>query len=297
MVAMCAPLAVLARLVEADPEGDIEDAVLEHLAVAEVVLALGAGGGLGGVQSGERLVGGERLPLVAAERLDEAALRPLPEIAICGEAVEPEADQLLLDRDDLRLRPALVDLGRRGGCRGCVVLPVEGRARGRGAHRGRAGLRVPVDHRVGDPIGLQLGSVAGLAHRRLVLRCSMAIRAALLDGVDQLVGDQAIALAAARLVLPGAEVNVLPGGVGACAHPGCSLLRRGAGVNPHSAEIGAGGLLHRAAHRGIERRSAALWPASSIAASDEPDAEDPAPSALRWMVRSRLARVCSASEA
>jgi hypothetical protein len=116
-------------LIEAERDGHVEDAILEHLAKPELVLpGLGSTSGrwLRGLELAKAGRGVHRAPRIGAERLDQAGLCARTEVAIGGERVQAEAAQLLLDRHDLRPCPAGQRLVRR--CRGARRARVELRA-------------------------------------------------------------------------------------------------------------------------------------------------------------------------
>jgi hypothetical protein len=97
--------------------------------------------------------------------------------------------------------------------------------------------RLAPHHRVGGAIGLDLGRVSRLAHRRLALRPGPT--APLLHRVRHLVGEQVHAERIVGAVLAGAEVHVLADGERARAQPGGGVCGARPGVDPDVAEVGA----------------------------------------------------------
>jgi hypothetical protein len=115
--------------------------------------------------------------------------------------------------------------------------------------------RAAAHHGLRDPIGLDLRRIAGLADLPLLLDPGPA---SLLHRVHELVGDQELPLAAARLVLARAEMDVIAGRERAGAEGRGRLRRRIPGVHPRIAELRSGSVFDPRSNARVDRRSAAV---------------------------------------
>src|SRR3989442_5030407 len=103
--------AVGACFVESNSHGDVEDAIFEHLAVPESVLALVAGWRARPLEAIDDLVGRQCDPFLPAESFDQSGSSSWSVNLVDGQPVEAQAAEFALDRRQLVAGP--VGMSRR----------------------------------------------------------------------------------------------------------------------------------------------------------------------------------------